>query len=121
KCADPQQHEKTEKLNPQTRIQASFAHSTSPLSGPYEYAVICPSHCKTQKKIGASAIAIRPGPPICHQISRLNTSEPRRNVIMRYCARTIAEVKTPLKIQCTSHRPRAKSGRSPCIIPASTP
>src|SRR5207237_10887539 len=65
-------------------------------------------------------MAIKPGPPICHQTSREKMMEQRRNVIIKYCAKIIAEVQMPLRTQYTSQRPRKKSGLRPCMIPAST-
>src|SRR5438067_739432 len=47
-------------------------------------------------------MATRPGPPICHQNSRVKIKEPRRNVIIKYCARIINEVHCIMSVGFTS-------------------
>src|SRR5207253_3073445 len=61
-------------------------------------------------------MANRPGPPICHQISRVKTREPRRNVIIKYCARIIDDVQMPLRMQCTSQRPGKRLDKKFCYL-----
>src|SRR5205814_7617484 len=86
-----EQHQETDKLNSQKWGKTPSIHSKL-LSDKYGKRVTRATQLSIQKMTGAISIAIKPGPPICHQTSFVKKNVPRRKVIIRYCAKMIAEV-----------------------------